>query len=162
MKKLSFFFVLFFVLVTLTLDLKAQHTYNTGIGLRGGSPSGISGKHFISGNNAIEGIVAFGWWGGFGITGLYQIHNPIPDAPGFTWYYGGGAHLATANVDKQSPWAGQTGGKLFLGVDGVIGAEYVFADAPISLSIDVMPILNLVEDLGVWFNAGLSVRYVFK
>jgi hypothetical protein len=153
-----------FVLVSfilITFSLSAQQTYKTGLGLRGGYPSGITAKHFISGTNAIEGVLSFGW-GGFGITGLYQIHNQIPDAPGFKWYYGGGAHLGTSNAAKGNPWSGTTGSKVFIGVDGVLGAEYVFAEAPISISLDVLPILNIVEDLGVWFNAGLSVRYTFK
>lgn len=148
-------------IISFTLTTFGQQTYKMGVGLRGGYPSGITGKYFIGGPSAIEGIVSFGW-GGFGVTGLYQLHNQIPDAPGFTWYYGLGGHLATANVDKGNPWTGNPGGKLFIGVDGVIGAEYVFADAPISLSLDILPILNIVEELGVWFNAGLSIRYTFK
>ncbi|PKP39095.1 MAG: hypothetical protein CVT98_03335 [Bacteroidetes bacterium HGW-Bacteroidetes-15] len=149
-------------IITFSISVNAQQKYKTALGLRGGYPSGVTGKHFISNTNAIEGIVTFGGWGGFGVTGLYQIHNPIPDAPGFNWYYGGGAHIATAVADKANPWSNSTGGKLFLGVDGILGAEYVFEEAPISLSLDVLPILNIVEDIGVWFNAGFSIRYTFK
>jgi hypothetical protein len=161
MKKLFFRSLLILSIVIISVAVNAQQTYKSGLGLRGGYPSGITGKHFISNVSAIEGIVSFGW-GGFGVTGLYQLHNPIPDAPGFAWYYGAGAHIATANADKVNPWTGGSGGKLFLGVDGIIGAEYVFAEAPISLSLDVLPILNIVEDIGVWFNAGFSIRYTFK
>jgi hypothetical protein len=161
MSKKTFLLVLFFLLMYISCSF-AQHNYKTGIGLRGGSPSGITGKHFMSNSTAVEGIVSFGWWGGFGVTGLFQIHNPIPNAQGFKWYYGAGAHLATSNADKQSPWSGASGSKLFLGVDGVIGAEYVFADAPVSVSVDILPILNLIETIDVWFNAGLSIRYTLK
>lgn len=162
MKKLIINSFLIISILTLSFTVNAQQKYKTGLGLRGGYPSGITGKHFISNTSAIEGIVSFGGWGGFGVTALYQLHNQIPDAPGFNWYYGAGAHLATANVDKTNPWSGSDGGKLFLGVDGILGAEYVFAEAPISLSLDVLPILNIVEDIGVWFNAGFSIRYTFK
>lgn len=162
MKRIIQISIITISLLTVSFLANAQQKYKTGLGLRGGYPSGVTGKHFISSSSAIEGIVSFGGWGGFGVTGLYQIHNPIPDAPGFTWYYGGGAHLATANSDRTNPWSGSAGGKLFLGVDGIVGAEYVFAEAPISLSLDVLPILNIVEDIGVWFNAGFSIRYTFK
>jgi hypothetical protein len=148
-------------LLALTFSLSAQQTYKTGLGLRGGYPSGITVKHFVSGTNAIEGVLSFGW-GGFGVTGLYQIHNQIPDAPGFKWYYGGGAHVGTSQATRHNPWSGTTGSKIFLGVDGVVGAEYVFAEVPISLSLDILPILNIVENVGVWVNAGLSIRYTFK
>ncbi|MDX9769016.1 MAG: hypothetical protein RBT19_01545 [Tenuifilaceae bacterium] len=159
--KAKHFLAIFFVLTLFSAEAKAQHTYNTGVGLRGGYPSGVTVKQFLTSNTAAEGIVSFGW-GGIGITGLYQIHNRIPDAPGFEWYYGGGAHLATAKADDNSPFAGSMGGELFLGVDGIIGVEYVFESAPISLSLDILPILNIVNDIGVWFNSGLSIRYTFK
>ncbi len=145
----------------LSLSASAQQTYKTGLGLRGGYPSGITAKHFLNNTSAVEGVLSFGW-GGFGITGLYQLHNPIPDLPGFNWYYGGGAHLATAKENEGNPWTGNPEGKIFLGVDGVIGAEYVFNEAPISIGLDVLPILNIVSELDIWFNAGLSIRYTFK
>lgn len=139
----------------------AQYNYKTGVGLRGGYPFGITVNHFVSKSSAVEGVMSFGW-GGFGVTALYKIHNPFPDIDGVKWYYGLGGHLATAKTEKHNPWSSNPGGKLFIGVDGIVGAEYVFADYPFSISLDVLPILNLVEDTYLWFNAGLSVRYTFK
>jgi hypothetical protein len=159
-RKISFFCV--FVLLGFVAQISmAQQTYNTGLGLRGGYPSGITLKQFLSKNTAAEGVLSFGW-GGFGVTGLYQIHNIIPEAPGFTWYYGGGGHIATAKTDRNSPFSGGIGGELYLGLDGILGVEYVFADAPLSISVDILPILNIINEVGVWFNTGLSLRYTFK
>lgn len=143
------------------LSTNAQQSYKTGLGLRGGYPSGITVKHFMTNKTAVEGVLSVGW-GYYGITGLYQIHNNIPDAEGFKWYYGLGGHLASSKSDRKTPWASDSGGKVYIGVDGVVGAEYVFPDAPISISLDILPILNIIEEPGVWFNAGLSVRYTFK
>jgi hypothetical protein len=155
-------FILLAAFVTVSSgNLFAQQSYKTGLGLRGGYPSGITVNHFIAKSTAIEGVVSFGW-GGFGVTGLYKIYNTIPDLGGTKWYYGFGAHLATANASKKNPWSSDPGGKMFIGADGIIGAEYVFADAPISLSLDVLPILNIIEDTYLWFNAGISIRYTFK
>lgn len=159
-KKLFSFFVILF-LVSHVFSSFAQQKYHTAVGLRGGYPSGVTVKQFLSGNSAAEGILSFGW-GGIGVTGLYQLHNPVPDLPGLVWFYGGGAHFATAKSDKNSPFAGGMGGEVYLGVDGIVGLEYVFAEAPISVSLDILPILNLVTDVGVWFNTGLSIRYTFK
>lgn len=96
-----------------------------------------------------------------GVTGLYQLHNPFPDVREMTWYYGLGAHFATANASKKHPFDSASGSDVFLGIDGVIGAEYTFKDAPISLSLDILPILNIIESPGVWLQAGLSIRYTF-
>ena len=139
----------------------AQSDYKTGIGLRGGYPSGITLKHFISGNAAIEGVLS-GGWGSIGVTGLYQIHKNFPDVPNLKWYYGGGAHLAITNANRVNPWTGTSGGTLQMGLDGVVGLEYVIPDIPISLSIDLLPIVNVFQDIGVWYNAGISVRYTIK
>lgn len=146
--------------ILIATSVNAQD-YKTGLGLRGGYPSGVTLKHFFAKKSAVEGILSFGW-GGVGITGLYQMHNAIPDAPGLKWYYGIGAHFATANTDKKNPFENTYGSKVFLGADGVIGLEYTFKDAPINLGLDVLPILNILENPGLWFNAGLSIRYTFK
>jgi len=164
MKRILIATFLFISLIAISFNGTAQQTYKTSFGLRGGSPSGITGKHFLTNNTAVEGIFSFGWWGGFGVTALYQIHNPLnlEGLPGFNWYYGIGAHLATSNTDRQSPWANTSGGTFFLGADGVVGLEYVFAEAPISIGLDILPILNIIDEVGIWFNAGLSVRYTIK
>ena len=71
----------------------SSQDYHTGIGLRlGGLNSGLTVKHFVNSNSAIEGILGFGYKH-FLITGLYEKQTPIADAPGLAWYYGGGAHL---------------------------------------------------------------------
>ncbi|MDD2195551.1 MAG: hypothetical protein PHE03_06200 [Bacteroidales bacterium] len=159
MKRMTLFILLTGALLG-GLTASAQQTYKTGLGLKGGYPSGVTVKHFLDNRSAVEGIASFGW-GGFGITGLYQFHNPIPDLPGLSWYYGGGAHLAIANDDDDddNPWRGE---ELTLGIDGVIGLEYVFAEAPISIGIDILPVLNIIQKPGVWFNSGIAIRYTFK
>ncbi|NLB27203.1 MAG: hypothetical protein GX820_10985, partial [Bacteroidales bacterium] len=66
MKKL-----LFTIIVPLFLILSAgAQDYNTGIGFRGGLSNGLTIKHFISYNSAIEGLLSTRWRG-FHITGLY-------------------------------------------------------------------------------------------
>ncbi|HNV80898.1 MAG: hypothetical protein WBI34_12675 [Tenuifilaceae bacterium] len=138
-----------------------QQSYKTGLGLRGGYPSGLTVKHFIDGSSAVEGVLSFGSWG-LGFTALYQIHVPIKDAPGFNWYYGGGAHVGIAKASGGNPFSRTEDQKLFLGVDGIFGAEYVFPDIPISLSLDLSPIVSIMPELYPWFNAGLSLRYTLR
>lgn len=161
MRLKTFAIILFLIAASSMADVNAQQKYKTGIGLRGGYPSGVTIKQFLSNTNALEGIVSFGW-GGIGITGLLEIHNNIPDLPGFRWYYGGGAHFATAKANARNPFANSVGGELFIGVDAIVGLEYVFDNAPIAISVDVLPILNLTNGVGLWFNSGLSIKYTIK
>ncbi len=68
------------ILFTLTLITTSLFSYSqdytTGIGLRGGPSNGLTVKHFISQKAALEGILTTRW-GGFGLTGLYEINVPI-------------------------------------------------------------------------------------
>ncbi len=162
MKKIATPLFLLFATILMMQPVSAQQTYKTSLGLRAGYPSGISAKHFISKSDAIEGVLSFGW-GGIGVTALYQIHNPIPDLPGLKWYYGGGAHFATTrSTNSHNPYDSDLGDRVYLGADGDVGLEYVFEGAPISVGVDILPLLNILPTPKVWFNAALSIRYTFK
>jgi hypothetical protein len=145
------------IFVLIGIQSKAR-PYDTGIGLRGGFPwgTGISVKHFLDGANAVEGVLTFGW-GGVGITGFYQMHAPIPDAPDFKWYYGAGAHVAFHD-ENNGPFDNST---MVLGVDGIVGAEFIFPAFPISISLDLIPHINFIPKLSPGISMGLSIRYIF-
>ena len=139
--------------------LKAQE-YTTGVGLRTGAFNGVTVKHFIKDNTALEGILSTRW-SGFNITGLYEVHNPLGDVDRLYWYYGGGAHIGFWNGDHAS-WGDEGKTYTVLGADGILGAEYNFKEVPINLSLDWKPIINLVGYSGVWGDGfALSVRYIF-
>jgi hypothetical protein len=84
MKKVAF---LAMIIILSTISLNAQE-YRTAIGLRAGSPNGLSLKRFINDNAAIEGTVALHYRGLF-VSGMYQLHTGAFDVPGLYWYYGG-------------------------------------------------------------------------
>jgi len=155
MKKLLIL-VSLFCLATLS---QAQD-YNTGIGLRGGPESGLSIKHFISGNTAIEGLFA-SRWDGLNITGLYEIHAQAFNEPGLNWYYGFGGHIGFWD-GNHSHWDHDDSNHTVFGVDGILGLEYNFREIPINLSLDWKPALNIFGDPDFWGdNGALSIRYVF-
>ncbi len=148
--------VIFFLTICLTSLTDAQD-YITGVGLRGGFASGISVKHFVNRNAALEGLLTSRWLG-FEITGLYEVHNNAFDVDRLNWYYGGGAHIGSFNASNV-PW--ETSG-VVVGIDGVIGIEYNFTEAPINVGIDWKPSINILgysEFRGD--EAALSVRYIF-
>ena len=102
----------------------------------------------------------FSRWHGFDITGLYEIHNQAFDKTISGWFYGFGAHIGFYNGDYVR--MGRPGSTYnVLGVDGIIGLEYSFTEAPINLGLDLKPALNLIGYTGFWADFGLSVRYIF-
>ena len=146
MKRILFSIIL---VVGLTTATYAQD-YNTGIGLRGGYGWGITAKHFLNQTNAIEGFLYAYPNGGFNLTGLYKFHHRAFDVDYLRWFYGFGAHIG-----------GHSGANLVLGIDGIIGIEYTFSEAPINIGIDFNPHINLTGHTGFMPFAALSIRYVF-
>ena len=129
--------------------------YQTALGVKIWDGGGISLKHFINDSRAVEGIGYF-YKRGFRLTALYEIHYDISGAPGLKWYVGPGAHLGVYN-DKY-----YRENRAVLGIDGVIGLDYKFNNAPINLSLDWQPTFEFANDFG--FNGswgGLGIRYTF-
>ena len=150
--------VLFFGVLSATAQKRSSsynsESYTTALGVKF-YPGAISLKHFVNGNNALEGLAYF-WNKGFRITGLYEIHGDINGAPGLKWYIGPGAHLGFYNT--------KYGGGSSVGIDGVLGLDYKINSAPIGLSIDWQPSFEFGDKYGNGFSGnwgGFAVRYTF-
>ena len=142
-----------------SLNLRAQDYVNA-IGLRGGLSQGITFKHFISTTDAVEGILATRW-GGFNITGLYERHMGAFDVERLYFYYGAGAHLGFWNGDA-NPWFDDNNSYTVLGIDGILGLEYVFTEIPFNIGLDWKPGFNLIGYTGFWGDElALSFRFMF-
>ncbi|MCB0619949.1 MAG: hypothetical protein KDC43_26035 [Saprospiraceae bacterium] len=146
----------------LTLAFQAQaQDYNTGIGLRAGSSNGLTVKHFISSDAALEGLLALRWRG-IHITGLYEVHRPLGRTAGLNWYFGGGGHIGFWGGYKEHPWFDDDNNYTVIGIDGIIGLEYNFQEVPINLSLDWKPAFNLIGYTGFWGDeVALSIRFIF-
>jgi hypothetical protein len=152
MKKILFF-ALFLIATSTAFSQSMGRTYKTALGVKVWDGGGISLKHFLTDRNAIEGV-GFFWDRGFRLTGLYEIHGPIEGAPGLKWYIGPGAHIGFYN--------NKFGDKAYGGVDGVLGLDYKFNNAPINASIDWQPSFEFGDGrgfVGSW--GGLGIRYTF-
>ena len=151
--------VLLAVVVFLTAISQAQNSstnsssYKNALGVKVLDGGGITFKHFVSGNNALE-FIGYFWNRGTRITGLYEIHGPISGASGLKWYIGPGAHIGFYNT--------KYGDGSFVGLDGVLGLDYKFKGAPINMSIDWQPSFEFGDNrgfVGSW--GGFAVRYTF-
>ncbi len=165
MSKKIIFLVMFFCGIMFTSE--AQN-YKTGLGARLGSYDGFAGltvKHFIGQDRALEGIVYFPWHG-FVITGLYEFQKPFPSAPGLDWLIGGGLHIGVwdnyyyYNNKKNHPDEEKV---TIFGADFILGLEYTFREVPFCLGLDWKPVINFNHDDHFWGNhVALSIRYTFK
>lgn len=159
MKKLFIYLSLVgFFAIAGNMEAKAQ--YNNALGVRVGDYSGLTFKTFLEQDDALDLMLGFRnthSYSAVKFTGLYEIHNPLNNTiPGLRWYYGGGMSIGGIEykaTDKN---------KLLFSADGVLGLDYKFDGAPINLSFDWKPALQVAPDTD--FKAGqfgLSIRIVF-
>ena len=142
-------------------------SYSTAIGLRGGETSGLTIKHFIGGQTAIEGILGF-WHHGLHATVLIEYYANAFGASGLNWYYGGGGHFA---IDGGRSYYGYgqkrkdyyDDGNFGLGVDGIVGLEYKITNIPIAISLDLKPYVEVISNGRIWgsIDPGLGVKFAF-
>ena len=142
-------------------------TFTTAIGLRGGETSGLTIKHFIGGNTAIEGIVGL-WHHGIHLTGLFERHVNAFGESGLNWYYGGGAHLSVHTYGTYYGYGRRRGqyyddGNFGLGVDGIVGLEYKIKPIPIAISLDIKPYIEVISNGRIWgsLDPGLGIKFTF-
>lgn len=153
-------FAIVFIGLFFAAAVAGAQDYNTGIGFRGGITNGLTVKHFISSNTAIEGLLSTRWQG-FIVTGLYEIHAPAFDVPRLNWYYGVGGHIGFWSDVPDHPWFDR-GSYTVVGLDGIIGMEYNIEPIPFNLSLDWKPAFNIIGYTGFRGEEfALSVRYIF-
>jgi len=134
-------------------DRLSAQDYKVAIGIRfSTSPPTLSNsfsiKYFIDSTNALEGLISFGTR--FGLGGLYERHQLIGATPAFTWFWGAGGYVGFQ--DNQT-WVGPT---------GAIGLDYKFSNAPINLSLDWKPELDILPAINFVPDAfGLTARFTF-
>ncbi len=124
-----------------------------GMGLILGEPTGLSAKLWASSDNAFDFAAAWSVRreGNILLQADYVWHffNAIPVSSGkLPLYIGIGGRVVLAN-DPQ------------LGVRIPFGMDYLFADAPVDIFVELVPILDLspATDFGV--GGGIGVRYWF-
>lgn len=137
---------------------KAQG-YDNAIGGRFGAANGVTFKTTLGGNTMLDLIANFrsnNNYNYFRVTGLYEIYNKIQDVQGLSWYYGIGGSIGTV---KYKPY---NSSDLYLSADGVLGLDYKFSDAPINVSLDWKPAIQLTPDTNFdGSGAAISLRYTF-
>ncbi|MBK0380494.1 hypothetical protein [Mucilaginibacter segetis] len=165
MKKFTFVTLILTSFLLISKRSDAQD-YQTAVGLKfGGFENGPSVKYFTQSNVALEGILGIRDHG-LVITGLYEIHQEAFNVPLLKFYYGFGAHIGSVGRGNYKRFNGDDqyygNSHILLGGDATLGLEYTLPDAPIAISLDLNPRLELAT--GPFFDLapGLGLKYTFK
>lgn len=157
---MKYIIVALVITISFFMNSVTAQNYETSVGLRAGFYNGVTFKHFLSEKAAFEGILS-SRWRGFRLTGLYEVHNSAFNEEGLQWYYGGGAHISSWN-GRNVNWINDNENYLVIGLDIILGLEYKFSDAPINISLDWKPAINLIGYSSFVGDGGaLSIRYCF-
>ncbi|OGS18598.1 MAG: hypothetical protein A2219_06675 [Elusimicrobia bacterium RIFOXYA2_FULL_50_26] len=139
---------LFIVSVTTFAHGAPNRPFAAGIVI--GSPTGINGKYWIDSNNAIDAVISVVEKNEAYLHADYLWHDykafPEPEEGKLPLYYGAGVRVQSTSG---------------IGLRGVIGINYLFADYPFDIFLELAPVLTFNDGAGLHFSGGLGGRYYF-
>lgn len=163
--------IILFSFDTSWAQLDSQHA----LGGRFGSATGFSYRYTLADDRAVEGILSIqsnSKSRRFRMVGLYQYHRPL--AENFTWFYGfGGSVGSFRHKAVVRTWVNDQGqtvmertdpkSELALSIDGIVGIEYNIPTTPLSVSLDVKPYFDFLQESSIRLidPFGLTIRYKF-
>jgi len=165
MKNTTYTLLIAFACLFFATKSNAQD-YTVAAGLKfGGYENGISGKYFMNKDISLEGVIGFRQHGVV-FSGLYEINQEAFNVPALKFYYGFGAHIGSIGQGSYRTFDGEyhyyDSAQVLLGVDGVVGLEYIIPQSPIAVSLDLNPRIELISGPFVDLAPGLGVKYIFK
>jgi hypothetical protein len=163
---------LFFLVLLLNQAIAQENLKQAGF--RFGNTTGFSGRIITEDNFAFECILGFRS-GGMQLYGLFETRKPLylDRVDNMFLYFGAGAHLGFVRWNEYDqyydPYHNYDDyyddhiGAAF-GLDGIIGMEYSFITAPISLAVDFKPFFEMygpfLMRVNFW-DFGFHIRYNF-
>jgi hypothetical protein len=161
MKKNILYSIVLGLMMILAKPITAQD-HGFGMGLILGEPTGLSAKAWTSTDNAFDFAVAWSFNnyhhndnhndGSLLLQADYVWHffNAISVSSGkLPIYVGIGARVVLADDPS-------------FGVRIPVGIDYLFADAPIDIFLELVPIMDLSPETDFGIGGGLGIRYWFN
>lgn len=142
----------FLVALVAMFAVTAASAQFSNVGIRFGSGIAITTQYDLSKANHIDGRIGFssGWTS---ITGIYNW-----SLKSFDWTPGLGKWFFDAGVGAN---VGFGGGFTTAAVVGSAQLGIKFKDAPVSVTFDLEPTLNIVGGVDLGFGSGVSIAYHF-
>jgi hypothetical protein len=133
-----------------------MHNRGFGLGIIIGEPTGPCFKNWLGNKSAVDGAIAWSFDrnGSLHIHADYLLHifSAVDVNRGWLpFYYGIGGRIKFGHDDDDDR----------LGVRIPLGFEYLFDGAPPGIFIELVPILDLVPDTDIEYNAAIGFRYYF-
>jgi hypothetical protein len=144
-------------------------------GFRFGNTTGFTARFVTEENFALEGILGFRN-GGVQLYGLFEARKPLylNRVDNMFLYFGGGAHVGYVRWNEYDKYYDPYHNYyddyydwrygFAVGVDGILGMEYAFESAPISLAVDFKPFFEFfgpfLMKVNFW-DFGFHIRYNF-
>ncbi len=153
MKKNILFTIVLGLMMILAKPITAQD-HGFGMGIILGEPTGLSAKLWTSGDNAFDFAAAWSFKGDGSLLlqadYVWHFFNLMPVSPGkLPLYIGIGGRVVLADDPR-------------FGIRIPIGIDYLFADAPIDVFLELVPILDLSPETDFGVGGGIGIRYWFN
>jgi hypothetical protein len=153
MKKNILFTMVLGLMMIIAKPLTAQD-HGFGMGLILGEPTGLSAKLWTSSDNAFDFAAAWSFKGDGHLLlqadYVWHFFNLMPVPSGkLPLYIGIGGRVILADDPR-------------FGIRIPIGIDYLFADAPIDVFLELVPILDLSPETDFGVGGGLGIRYWFN
>lgn len=146
--------VSFLLTAVLLYSTAVAQEKNLGLGVIAGEPTGISGKLWTEKHTAFDAAMAWS----FGKEDKVHLHGD------YLFY-----NFNLFKVENgQLPLYYGIGGRLKLGADNTVGIRipvglnYIFANAPLDVFLEIVPVLDLLPGTEFDLNGGIGIRYFFS
>jgi hypothetical protein len=164
---------LFFAVLLFAGSQVSGQGFNQALGIRGGLTSGIEYRYYTSDSHSIKALLGNRSFNGrrglqlHALTEFYQ-YDVFDFSYQLVLYYGAGAHVGYESWDVvryQGNTSWQDSKSAFVtGVDVLAGVEYLFYEAPVTLSLEVKPFVDILGKNGFdvqFFDFAFTLKYLF-
>lgn len=143
------------VFILLTFINSSAQDKNFGAGIVLGEPTGLSGKYWISEDNAFDAALAYSFLEdnksfSFHADYLYHLYGVIDRYYKMPLYYGFGVRFRVRENKDNS-----------FGVRGVMGLLVYLKEAPVDVFFEAAPVFRLLPDTNIDFDIAIGARYFF-
>lgn len=162
MKKYFMFIMLLGFMIILTNPITAQD-HGFGMGIILGEPTGLSAKVWTSNDNAFDFALAWSF-NKYHHNNDYQNDGSVLLQADYVWHF---FNAISVSSGKLPIYVG-VGARVVLadnpsfGVRIPVGIDYLFANAPIDIFLELVPILDLSPSTDFGIGGGIGIRYWFN
>jgi hypothetical protein len=165
MKKLILIF-----LISASVSAGADQVHKTGVGFILGSPTALTGKHWLDSRSAVDAGLSFGINDYFLIYGDYLFHFPelfgksnsqfVEDLIPYAGV-GGIFAVGTKEQSTRSGYFGKNRGEAGLGARFPVGVEWLPKNTPVGIYLELALGLSILPETSGFAQGGLGARFYF-